>query len=524
MARGNARRCRAALDQGLQLAAGSGTSVGGRTARQVGAADRVRGDFDSAVALDAARTAMSAASRYSERSSPTPSSRWGRPCTSPDQRTASAASPLSVVPRRPEARSISPSRLGCGNPALRRPSATHARRSRWLNRWRRPHAYNGSISGQPCPLGRRAVPMARLRRSTARRRRPFEPPSVASTGLERPQILADLALALSDTGETDEAYRMLDRSAREADTGLTRGVAAYYLAEVEWAAGRPSRALSAAEAALGQNLPEPIQIVLRSLRLWALFDLGRPASDPKLRRTIYPLTAGVLDEGRAFALLAEGRLKEAEDAMIAAAGSWHENVVRCELRSRWAAGELARRRGDAERARALLCEVEQEAMAVDCVPVLGRVRASLRCLVKSSGPRSTARPQLSRRETEFLQLVATGQTSIVIATARNLGADRRRPHRRGDGEARGEDTSAGGRAREGRCGVVGLVSRPRTGAARAFEGACGRRRHRLARRWSVRDLAADGDAPARERPAGSRGRDEHRGGGTGRARRRLERR
>ena len=239
MARGNARRCRAALDQGLQLAAGSGTSV--EAGLLVRSAQLTAYDFDSAVALDAARTAMSAASCIgvfvadAELAVGTAMYVTGsEDCIrrfAAVRRAATAGGTLDLAFEAWLWQSGASQAFGDPRKAIAlaeslAEAACVQRKHLWANRARWAAARCRWLAfGE----ARHAVDvLSSLRPSRA-------------LGLERPQILADLALALSDTGETDEAYRMLDRSAREADTGLTRGVAAYYLAEVEWAAGRPSR-------------------------------------------------------------------------------------------------------------------------------------------------------------------------------------------------------------------------------------------------------------------------------------------
>ncbi len=234
-------------------------------------------------------------------------------------------------------------------------------------------------------------------------------------GLHWPQLLGDLALALADAGEIDDARRRIRDASRAADTHWTRSVAAFYRAEIEWAAGKPQGALAAADEALEAG-PPMLQAVTRGTRLWALFELGEPRPDESIDRLpSWPLLRGVRSENRAFRRLSAGAAAAAADDLSTAAGEWQGNVARCELRALWGRGELLARLGDRDAAIRLLTTVESRAQATGIVPILGRARRSLSQL--EGGRRWHRHARLSARERETLDLVGKEMTTKKIAAA-----------------------------------------------------------------------------------------------------------
>jgi DNA-binding NarL/FixJ family response regulator len=240
--------------------------------------------------------------------------------------------------------------------------------------------------------------------------------SSGSIGLHRPQLVADLALALADAGETDDARRVIRDARRAADTRWTASVAAFYHAEIEWAAGQPARALAAAEEALADGLPAPQALVARETCQWALFELGEPQPDDDPNPpTVVPLLAAVLTEDRAFAQL-HGDLAAAAATLGTAAAEWRGKIARNELRALWGQAEITRRRGETATAAVALRELEARGVALGDAAIVARARASL-SRIPSRPPRAVAASKLSARESEVLHLVRSGRTTPQIAVA-----------------------------------------------------------------------------------------------------------
>jgi DNA-binding NarL/FixJ family response regulator len=276
-------------------------------------------------------------------------------------------------------------------------------------------------------------------------------------GLHRPQMVADLALALADAGETDEARAMLARARATANTRWTAGVAAFFRAELEWASRRSARVLPVVEQALEPTLPSNIATVVRATRLWSLFELDRPEADPLLAAPTVRMFAGAPLENEAFEAYVDGRLAEAEEGLLLAARAWKGNVARCELRALWGAGEIALRRGDLAAGRRRLAAVERRADALGMASILDRVRVSLRRSEQRKTPGRQERGALSPRQRQVLELVARGQSSQQVGD--ELGISRRtvETHVQASMRALGASTRAqavllagGGRAAGGR--------------------------------------------------------------------------
>jgi DNA-binding NarL/FixJ family response regulator len=251
-----------------------------------------------------------------------------------------------------------------------------------------------------------------------------------SIGLHGPQLVADLALALADAGEADDARRVIRDARRVADTRWTAAVAAFYHAEIEWAAGQPARALAAAEEALADGLPPPQALVARGTCQWSLFELGEPQPDNDPNPpTVVPLLAAVLTEDRAFAQL-HGDVAAAAATLGIAAAEWRGKIARNELRALWGQAEITRRRGETATAAVALRELETRGVALGDAAIVARARASLN-RIPSRPPRAVAASKLSEREREVLHHVRSGMTTPQIAVALGISQRTIETHIRG---------------------------------------------------------------------------------------------
>ncbi len=241
-------------------------------------------------------------------------------------------------------------------------------------------------------------------------------PSIAQP--ERDQVAADLATALADTGLTEEGLGVIEQAQVAVDTPWGDVVLLIAEAEAAWLAGQPRRALAAAEKALAGEFLDAIRPQVVAARDWALFDLRRPAAPPSERDPM-PFYAGHLLDSQAISAIASSP-SSAERLFLAAADAYRGNVLRNELRSLWAAADIAVREGAVARGRRSLLEVEQRAETNGLVPLVGRVRRTLRKTgVRRSASRAANAAALTRRERQVMRLTAAGLTSGEIAL--NLG-------------------------------------------------------------------------------------------------------
>jgi DNA-binding NarL/FixJ family response regulator len=244
-------------------------------------------------------------------------------------------------------------------------------------------------------------------------------PSMAQP--DRDQVAADLATSLADTGRTKEALGIIE----EAQTTVATpwGILVLLMAEsdVAWLTGRPRRALDAAEKALAGEVIGAIRPQVVASRNWALLDLQR-SPGPLSELDPLPFNAGYVLDSEAIAALATSP-SSAERLFLAAADAYRGNIRRNEVRSLWAAADIAVREGAVARGRQSLLELEERAEATGLIPLVARIRRTLRKAgVRRSAPRARNGVPLTAREREVMRLVATGLTSREIAL--NLGLAR----------------------------------------------------------------------------------------------------
>jgi DNA-binding CsgD family transcriptional regulator len=244
-------------------------------------------------------------------------------------------------------------------------------------------------------------------------------PSMAQP--DRDQAAADLATALADTGRTEEALVIVESAQAVVDTPWGSLMLLIAESESSWLGGQPRRALAAAEKALAGECLDAIRPQVVAARDWALLDLGRPPGPPPEVEPL-PFVAGHLLDSKGISAIAASP-ETAERLFLAAAEAYRGNVLRNELRSLWAAADIAVRDGALTRGIRRLREVELRAQDHGVVSLVPRVRRTLR---QAGVPRSASRgangTPLTQRQLEVMRLVAGGLTSREIAL--NLGLTR----------------------------------------------------------------------------------------------------